>query len=749
MRRFFFMDESSLKCWLLAVALLVTSGFALFAPWLVADKVLAPFDLVSEMLLPWGQKSQLDVHNHFVLDGATHHIPYRLLSERGFREDGHVGWSPLQFGGTAQHANTMVLNYEWSTQLNRFLEFWTAWHVGKLLNFLTAGLGMLLFLRSQACRPFVALTGAVGFMLNTQFAVWIFFNPGLAGFGWMPLVLWALFAARKGKAGMLAPAAVFVALAMLGSTVQQLAFLALALGCVWLGWLWDAKDARQIFFKTTAVFVLVGLLGAGLASFMLEPTIAAFFENSRAGHGRGGISYPEGVWQPLLNTVAMLFTPYPFILGSPQTLDLGKALALSFGTLGFFGTIPVIAAALSLFSKRVPTAAKLLMLAGALIPLTPLVGLLYHRMNLLWILGGCWGASVWLSSAPEETIRRFARFVGIGLSLFCAAWLVASVALVVLRPWAEPLLQAKVISAAAASLSGNFPDWMKARAAGLFDYLCIWNAWQLMFLAGAALSAWGLTRIFSTRWWEAIVLPLGVVIQLIVFWFQWTPWSNPELPYGTHPLVGVLQEEVGSTGRLAQEDFPWGGGYFDPNMLAPSGVAVTRGYDAIQPDGMRSPTGLPWDFPGSTHFLGRIGERSPEGWAEVWSDGKWHLLSKPEAAVGMIRLKSGDLPLLREQFGRPTLNTMEAEVPVGTTALTLFSNWHRGWQWREGREGAWKPVDCSPIRGVEVVFDKPLSVDSRVYFRFDPAPPTWVSFITITSILIVAGVGLFMRMKSF
>jgi hypothetical protein len=47
------------------------------------------------------------------------------------------------------------------------------------------------------------------------------------------------------------------------------------------------------------------------------------------------------------------------------------------------------------------------------------------------------------------------------------------------------------------------------------------------------------------------------------------------------------------------------------------------------------------------------------------------------------------------------------------------------------------------------VFDKPLSVESRVYFRFDPAPPTWVSFITIASILIVAGVGLFMRMKSF
>jgi hypothetical protein len=242
-------------------------------------------------------------------------------------------------------------------------------------------------------------------------------------------------------------------------------------------------------------------------------------------------------------------------------------------------------------------------------------------------------------------------------------------------------------------------------------------------------------------------MPVGVAIQLLVFWFQWTPWSDPEMPYDRHPLIPVLQREVGMTGRLAQENFPWGGGYFDPNVLAPSGVVVARGYDGVLPHGMRSPTGLPWDFPGSTHFLGKIGERSPDGWTEIWSDGKWRLLRKPEQSVGMIRGPSGELPLPRENFARPTLNTMEARVPPGTTKLTLFSNWDRGWYWRGEARADWKQAGCSADRCVEVVFDQPMPADSRIYFRFSPAPPLWASIVTGLSLLSAAGIAVFGRRR--
>jgi hypothetical protein len=719
--------------------------FTAFIPYLIEGKVLAPFDLALQMLEPWRASELPTVQNHFVLDGVTHHIPYRILSERGFRQDGYVGWNPLQSGGTAQHANTMVLNYEWSTQLHRFLGFWAAWHVGKMLNILTAGLGMLLFLRGQNCSAPSALVGAVGFMLNTQFVVWIFFNAGLAGFGWMPWVLWALYKSRNGSARWIALAAVFLTLCMLGSTVQQLAFLVVVLVCVWCGWLIDAKPSWRESLSITFTFVVVGSFASGLAAFMLEPTMSGFFENSRAGFGRGGVFYPEGVFQPFLNAFAMFLTPYPFILGSAQSLDLGKVLDHSFGALGFFGTVPVIIALIALFSKSVPTAAKLLMLAGALIPLTPLVGFLYHRINLLWIFGGCWGAAIWLSTVAESSIRRITSMLWVALAVICAAWIAASVALVLLRPWAEPLLQERVLSMAGDSLFGMFPDWMKMRTSKLFDYLCIWNPWQMVALAGAGLSIWGLTRLSSGRWLESLATPAGVSLQLLLFWFQWTPWSAPEMPYEKHPLVAVLQREVGSSGLLAQESTPWGVGYFNANMLVPAGVAVTLGYDAIKPHGMTSPTGLPWDFPGATHFLGRIRDRAPVGWTEVWSDGNWWLLERPEQSVGMVRGKSCDVPLLREQFARPTLNTMEASIPSGSTSLTVFSNWNRGWQWRMGANDDWEPAGCTPARSIQVVFDKALEEDTTIYFRFDPAPPPWVSVITGLSVLGVAVIGIFGR----
>jgi hypothetical protein len=103
-------EESAFKNWLFPALIIVALCLGMFSPWLVTGKALAPFDLAAQMLQPWGPDILPVVQNHYVLDGVTHHIPYRLLSEKALREDGYVGWNPLQLGGTAQHANTMVLN---------------------------------------------------------------------------------------------------------------------------------------------------------------------------------------------------------------------------------------------------------------------------------------------------------------------------------------------------------------------------------------------------------------------------------------------------------------------------------------------------------------------------------------------------------------------------------------------------------------------------------------------------------------
>jgi len=740
-------STDSVSEWFVPVLLLILLICLWFSPWLLGGKVLAPFDIMQDMMAPWrGNRSVPAVHNHFVTDAVTHHIPYRLLSAQAFHEDGYVGWNPLLFGGTPQDANTMVLNYEWSTQLHRFLSFWTAWHLGRMLQFLTAGCGMLLFLRGQGCNAGVALLGAVSYMLNSQFVAWIYFNPGLAGFCWMPWLLWALHVARDKSAKFLGVASVFLALALLGGTIQQSAFVLLVLACVWAGWLWDGPRNRLFAGRVSVAFVVIGILGAALAAFMLEPSIAAFFDNAATGHSRGGLEYPYGAWQPILNALVWPFTTFPFVLGSVQTLDLGKAFKHSMMALGFFGTVPVVLAVVSLFSRQTPMAAKLMILSGVFIPLTPLVGLLYHRINLLWILGGCWGACAWIAAADGEKILQVARWMWRGLGAAVSFWVVASIAIVFSRSWLEPILERKISSMASESVFGGFSEWMRMRTLAVFDYLCIWNPWQLAALTGLAFSIWGLAQLSSPSVLRRLIAALGVAAQLSLLWWQWSTWSNPDLPYEKPSVVQLLQRELGRTGRLAIKARPLSAYLLAPNMLMPAGVAINDGYDAIHPHGMKSPTGLAWDFPGVTHYLGRSDETLPGGWLPIWKDGDWVILRNPRPAFGRLVAKGGlETSLDHSRFHRPTLNTMEVAIPEGTVNVEVFSNWHRGWKWRTQEDESWKETRLGPGRGVEAELDAPVGSETHIFFRYDPCPPRWVISIVGGALLVVLVLVIFSR----
>lgn len=618
--------------------------------------------------------------------------------------------------------------------MHDFLPFWSAWTLGRLGQFLLAGLGMLLFLSSRGCAPGVALLGAVGYMLNQQFVAWMYFNQVVAPFCWLPFVLWAVYLTLDKSHRYLAAAACFLALSLLGATLQQMAFVLAALLCVYLGILIDRRS-ELTFRKTTAAFFIFGILGAGLVAFMLEPSIQAYLENERTGHGRGGMYYEAGALQPVLHALASPLTAFPSLLGSTATLDLWKVFRFDIFNVGFFGTIPMVLACLALFSRNVPSSAKLLMLAGVLVPLSPLVGFLYHRFNVLWILGGCWACCAWLSAASPDTLRRSSAWLGGFLALGALIWTLASFGIVLWRESLDAALQAKVLAASSSSAFGIFQDWMRSRAAGLLDYLCIWNPWQLMMLGGAAISTWGLSRLQPARGVWQFAAAAGVALQLNVFWWQWTTWSKPELVYEQPELASFLKQEVGTNGRLAVKPAPWAEAMFPPNMLMPSGVAITGGYDAIQPFGMKSPSGKSWDFPGATHFLGKVEDEGPKDWFEVWNDGTWHVLRNPVQSVGLITTSVEARPLQREMFARPTLNTMTASVPAGAKKLTLYSNWHRGWRWRDPGNGEWKPVDKSDIRSVEVTFDEPLSSDSVIQFRYLASAPKWAMVITMLSML--------------
>jgi hypothetical protein len=738
------------KLWLMPAVIVSLFCMAMFVPWLVLGKVLAPFDIIEEMYLPWrGDERSLTVHNHFVSDAVTQYLPYRLFAGKSLEKDGYVGWNPLVFGGTAQSANTMALSFDWAMQMHRFFDFWTAWHFGLICRFLVAGLGMLVFLRSRGCRVWVATALSIAYMMNTEFISWTYHQWALASFCWMPWVLWALYAGREKSPRYMVLAAVFLGLSLLGATLQHAAFIVIALACVWMGWMAEGSPVRarpsgwNTRLADSALLLTTGLLAAGLVAFMLEPTLAGYLENLRAGHKREGIGYAFGWSQPLRMAMAWPLTLYPFVLGSVQTLDLTKAFTPRGVSYAFFGSMPMLLAVVGLFSKRVPMVAKLLIVAGLLIPLTPLVGVLYQRVSLLWILGGCWAAGIWLSTATDVDLKKLLWWCWRLLAAVIIFWVVASIGLVAFRGSLEAALSVRIAAIGESSQFWIFTEWLQQRSAGLIDYLCIWNPWQLLGLGGLVISLWGILRCRAFGLWPGLALAIGVAMQLSVFWWQWTTWTDGREVYASSELARLVQQEVGENGRLAQGAGKPAEIFFPPNTLMPLGVAITGGYDSIHPDGMQSPTGKPWDFPGTTHYLGNAEEGHPDGWQKVWVDNGWMLLRNPAPCMGVVTLGSGVVvPLRLAEFNRDSPNTMEAVVPAGTVKVELFSNWHRGWKWREDLNEKWQNTCLSPIKGTEVVFDRPTAETQVVYFRFDPRSPDWVLVVSGLSALALVALGL-------
>jgi len=740
------MQKNRVVEWIPGAAAVVALVIVFFSPWIFSGKVLAPFDILEHMLLPWrGETVQPSVHNHFVSDAITQYIPYRIMAAESFSEDGYIGWNPFVAGGVDQSANTMALTWDWSTQLYRFTDLWTAWHLGRIGQFLIAGFGMIVFLRSRGCAPGVAVFGAVAYMGNWQFVAWIYHQWALASFCWLPWLLWSLHAAGQGSRKQSAVSALFVALALAGATLQHAAFICLVLLCVWTGWCWERRANFRACHDITIATLASGFLGAGLVAVVLEPSIDAFWQNLQGGHVRGELGYKQGLLQPVLNLAGILFYPFPYVLGSVQTIDLWKLLKTDLFDVPFFGTVPVLLSAIAFFSRRVPMAAKLLMVSGLVLPLTPLVGPLYHRVGLVWILGGCWASCAWLSTVDASVLRKTARKLCVLFIFFVLLWLGASFVLALFQGWLEPVLREKAARMGATGQFGLFSLWMENRATALLDYLRIWHPSQLLAVGGVALSLWGLGHLRSGKAWRNLAAAVGVAMQLSVFWWQWTTWSSDRDGYEQPSLVSVLQNEIGRTGRLAQIPGGIARVVFPPNTLVPSGVAVSGCYDSIQPNGMRCDLSHAWSFPGTTHFLGSLDADQPTAWREVWTDGRWALFRNPDPVLGVATSRSGfGIPLRPEDLIRDTPNSMQVAVPSYTQKLEVFSNWHRGWKFRDGPEGAgiWKATVQGPTKGTQIVFERPTESAGIVCLRFDPSPPDWVSVVTGLSAILIAALAL-------
>lgn len=662
------------RAWLsvaLAFVLLVT---AWFSPWWLLGRYFAPLDILNQMLPPWNEGvTYPNVHNHYVSDAVTQYIPYHMLAERSLKQDGYIGWNPYSETGTRLDANTMALPGDWSLQLYRWFDFWTGWHLGLIGHFLIAGLGMLVFLRSKGCMPWAALAGAIVFTANGQFAVWFFHRWALACFCWMPWVLWALCkfvtAYKKNtKAlvllGWFFISSGFLALAFLGGTLQHAVYVVVAVVCFWMAEVILPKNCPKIML--TLVLVGVGLLGFLLASGTLVPCAEAFFASRAAGDRRGGFGYKQGLLQPILYASAYLFNVYPSILGSPQTFDGWKVFKCDYFQTAYLSTLATALSFLALFRKSAPLTARCLIATGLLIPLTPLVGFLYHRVLLLFALGGAWVLADFLTSASEPLRIRFARA---GLRLATATvlvWTVASLLLVFFDTRLKAFTLSYLDGRVAGRQFGMYKAWFLDRASHYIDSLCIWNVeqWPLVLLA-----VLGLLILRRGSSIQPVLLQASLCVllaaELTILGGRAVTTVNPSQhpPYKETPAIAAVREAVG-TGRLFQDtvqryisQVP-----ISPNLPSLFGIRHLSTYESIRPAGLWGEKGYNTHVNGLielgvTHLLQSSEYPTPEGWRLLWTKGKMQLF---EACANAEPLFTKTLEG-RQSVTQPYISTMNVD----------------------------------------------------------------------------------------
>jgi hypothetical protein len=802
-----------------------------FSPWWMSGKNLAPLDITHEMMEPWrAGNEEITAKNHIVSDSVTQYLIYRMIAAEDYRREGWVGWSSLTYGGTAQHANTMALYGDWSMQLHRWFDFWTAWHLGLMAQVMLAAVGMLLWLRGRGVAAGWAVCGALLFAANSQFVTWINHRWALGAFCWVPWILWSIDTHRKrGAAGEtpaprgpgVSPGAdalgcnngeqnsgvgflgaptsslarewdahgssptasslafsfamptrtsalpgelvatgnhpettglgvspedpdtrahkfsrfpvfltpIFIALAFLGGTLQHMALVVLVVMAVWLeeavqiGW---RKWREQIM--PLARYAGWGMIGLALSAPVWLPAADAFITTHKLGihtglHGRHEGIYPVGPLQPLFNFAAYPGQIFPSIFGRSDSLDLLKLFKSELFYVMYFGSLPVLIGFMAAWKKRVPLIAKILVISGLLLPLTPLVRLLYQRLYLLFIIGGIYAFVHWMQHANNDAKRRLLKWATGLTTVATGCWLLASMVMQWQRSRLEEAIHGRIAGMGDGSSFGFFSDWMHGRTDKFIADLFIWSphhllplALWLMILAGLWISlpmrdcgrdarpTWlgRLARSLPPRTGHAII-GVAVVLEVMLFASKWIVWTDP----AKHPLFpetaesAILREHVGRDGRTTTLIHPthhMARTPFVPNTLAAYGISTIRGYDSIVPDGINlvamqgaDPQAL--GNVGVTHLITWPGNPDvPQGWVETASTPSMQLYQNPFAVpryAGIPIDESEPWIALRETTGLE--NRREIEVPAGLASLRIAENHGAGWQYRLD-EGAWTGV---------------------------------------------------------
>jgi hypothetical protein len=454
--------------------------------------------------------------------------------------------------------------------------------------------------------------------------------------------------------------------------------------------------------------------------------------------------YPKGWLQPLFNLASYPLQFFPSILGRCDSIDLLKLFRSELLYVAYFGSLAGLTALAAPWKKQCPLLARLLIVMGLLLPLTPLVRVLYQRLFLLFIIGGIYAFVHFMQNASDkERMRWFKVLAWIG-SIGVAAWTVASLFLMK-QGTLITSLQQRIVNEGTGSSFGYFRKWLEMRASNFTDDLFIWSpqqSWPLILLAlgivGLGLTASQEIRRRSLGSWIAVFAVIG---EVSLFASRWVVWADPkkEPLFPKTAETRALREHVGKNSRVSCLNHPTAHMSvtpFLPNTLAAYDIATITGYDSIVPDGMI----LPNETPGDAAKLGKFGVTHlitwsdnpdvPVEWDKVWSGPMMDLYANPlavpryagftsfENLQKFLHNERNECVTIEELSGRE--NSRKLRVPSGVTNMRIAENHAHGWEYRAvGIHTEWQHAMRASDGSIIMEFPK-TTAETIVEMRYAP-----------------------------
>lgn len=171
---------------------IIVVWFVFSYPYFLKGFVPFPSTYLTSFFPPWNAYYGMPVKNNAMPDIITQIFPWKKLTIDSWKMWQVPLWNPYSFSGTAHGGNYQSSIFSPLNLLFLFLPFIHAWSLSVLLQPLTCGIFMLLFLKSLKRSNSAAVLGSVSFMFCGFMTTWM----GYATLGWaisfLPFILFSI-----------------------------------------------------------------------------------------------------------------------------------------------------------------------------------------------------------------------------------------------------------------------------------------------------------------------------------------------------------------------------------------------------------------------------------------------------------------------------------------------------------------------------------------------------------------------------